>query len=161
MRRAGITGKTVYELIRKTPEGCWLWQGTIHKNGQPVFRGWQYPRLYIYHQERGSLPPGHRFAGQYCGQKICLCPNHQIIVPFPRREILKGIEPKTLEVLDELVSRGFLLMPSTGHFTHLKELITLQLAFEVSSTANYTIVKPTPRGVEIAEWRKSRATDTK
>lgn len=84
-RRGWISKKKVHELYRKRANGCWIWFGSVHKaTGNPIYKGWFYPRRVVYERFKGALLEGYRIRGTTCGKKLCVCPDHQIIIKRKR-----------------------------------------------------------------------------
>lgn len=151
-RRGWITGKKLDELYRVDAEsGCWIWRGSVHATGVPLFRGWEYPRNTLYERQFGPLRHGRKLLGRHCGKQLCVNPHHQIRTPKLNADP-KKVEPATLECLDRLCERGSLILPATG-FVHAEALVRLEYAYVASKTEQFSTIKPTKSGLEIAAWR--------
>lgn len=87
-RRSGITGRSFEELIDKRPNGCWIWRGSVHHSGQPIYKGWNYARRIALDKFARQFnisfdPTKHRAHGTTCAEGLCVAPKH--IAIFPRR----------------------------------------------------------------------------
>lgn len=91
-RRGWISKKVLHELYCKKDGDCWPWIGSVHTaTGQPLFKGWQYPRRTVFERHKRSLLSNEVFAGQTCGNRLCVNPDHQVVKKVRRRKVQEGL----------------------------------------------------------------------
>jgi hypothetical protein len=69
------------DLITVEENGCWIWRGTIHKLGHPIYKGWKSARKIVFEKFCRRLEEGEMIKGRIatCHDTRCVCPWHQII----------------------------------------------------------------------------------
>ena len=95
---------TLEELVKTryivNEDGCWVWTGSVKKNGYGQFKygGRQgkmmYPHRVMYELMVGIIPSGLEL-DHLCRNKLCINPQH--LEPVTHREnVLRGISPPAL-----------------------------------------------------------------
>ena len=75
----------IFDLIHKQRGGCWIWKGTVHQKGHPIWKGWQIAARVIYMRARGVIP-SHKFLRSKCGNLLCVNPRHRELFTTKRRK---------------------------------------------------------------------------
>jgi hypothetical protein len=55
--------------------GCWLWLGTLDRDGYPMTDDGKRAHRVVYEREVGPIPAGHELDHE-CRRRRCVAPNH-------------------------------------------------------------------------------------
>ncbi len=101
----GFTKEDLYERVRASKRGCWLWQGNVREDGygRATIQGHTYFAHRLSHLLHfGPIPKGKKVM-QTCGNRRCVNPKH-----------LKRVSPR--DVVREALKRGsFAVGSRTGN----------------------------------------------
>lgn len=69
-----------WRLVDRQPDSCWVWTGSVGKNGKPRFSDgeWRYAYRYAYESLHGPIGPGLEL-GRLCSTPLCVNPDHFLL----------------------------------------------------------------------------------
>lgn len=175
-KRAGTQRHYPNELIKlidPQPNGCWLWRGTIHTTGYPIYKGWDSARRVIFEAFCRPLKEGELLYGRIktCHDTLCVCPWHQRITkrknmsegnkadwipPEKRSNTSSTLDASELEFLDRLSEIGKGLMLNDLPFPTAQHLIRFGYLKAIPTDENKAILEITPKGWEMVRVRRRR-----
>lgn len=150
--------------------GCWIWKGTIHTTGYPIYKGWQPARRVVFEKFCRPLEEalGEKIIGRIstCHDTRCVCPWHQLISkrndmanksgwipPEARVRDSATIDISEVELLERLADRGGLML-NTLPFMAAQSLIKYGYLQAVPLDAQRSRLELTNKGREMVETRR-------
>jgi len=154
--------------------GCWIWRGTLHSLGHPIYKGWLSARRVVFEKFCRLLEPGERIGGRLitCHDTRCVCPWHQLIikrgermsdarksawVPPEQRESSESgdVDISDLEFLDTMGRIGRGLMLNSLPFASAQNLIKYGYLKAVPESTTIARLELTEKGLLMVEARKA------
>ncbi len=151
--------------------GCWVWHGTIHASGAPIFKGWLYAKRVIFEMFCGKLEVKQSLLKiKTCTDTRCVNPWHHRIcwkgqsvnderkagwIPPPLREKDSApVQINDLEFLEQIARIGEGLMLLNLPFTSAQALVKAGFIQLVPFEEGKVKLRLTPRGLAMVETRK-------
>lgn len=168
------------DLITVEENGCWIWRGTMHTLGYPIYKGWKSARKVVFEKFCRPLQEGERIGGRIvtCHDTRCVCPWHQAIIrttkgertvyenekenerksdwipPDQRVNESAKVDISDLEFLDRLSDIGHGLMLESLPFPSAQNLIRYGYLRAVPFKDDQVKLELTPQGEDMVETRK-------